>query len=643
MRKKKILFHSNHPTLATGFGTVVANIMRYLFKTGKYELCSASNGLAFDAEETKKLPWKCRGTAPSIEDQQQINSIQDHGQRENESRKANYGDRGIDRIVKEFLPDVTWHAEDVWGVDFLANKPWWNKVNPIIHTTLDSTPILNSAIDLAPKASNYFVWATFAEREMKNLGYDHVKTLHGPLESKCFYKFSEEKRKKLREKFNIQDDEEVIGFTFRSQLRKSIPNLLEGFKIFKQENPATKAKLLLHTSREEGWDIDKLIHEYGIDNNEILNTHLCRKCKQYDIKPWTGNGGKCRFCGEENSVFTPNISSGVDREQLSEIYNLMTIYCHPHTSGGQEAPIQEAKFCELITLVTNYSSGEDACCEGSGGIALEWNPYKEGCSQFTKANTSPQSIAREIANVCKMPKDERDEMGKLSRKYAIDNYSIESVGKKIEEIIDNLPFVDWKDEDFLPVSKNPSHVPPNNLSPTEFAINLLTNMMNERVDANTSHVKNWATHLKKSKDYQGVYNHFVNLAHQFNAGLSNKPVDLAELLDKDDEDRRICVVMPESAGDLIVVNSLLKQFKALYPEYNLYFFTKPEFFELIEGHESVHKVLAWSPVFENILFMEGNGSHKGYFIAAFYPHAQTQRFMSMHHNTLEYKTEWLNQ
>lgn len=621
---------------------MTANIMRYLFRTGKYELFSASNGLSYDAEETKKLPWVCRGTAPSPEDQRQIASIQDHGQREAESRRANYGDRGIDKIIKELKPDIYWGAEDVWGVDFLSAKPWWNKINPVVHITLDSTPILQSAIDLASKTPNYFVWASFAEREMKKLGFDHVKTLHGPIEGECFRKLPKEERTKLKKKYNVSEEEEIIGFVFRSQLRKSVPNLLEGFKIFREENPNIKAKLLLHTSRDEGWRINDLIQEYGINNDEVLNTHYCRHCKEYDIKPWTGNGIKCRFCGTENSVFTPNITSGVDREQLAEIYNLMTIYCHPHTSGGQEGPLQEAKFCELITLTTNYSSGEDACCDGSGGIPLEWNAYKEGCSQFTKANTCPISIAREIANVCKMSSEDRDLMGKEARKYVVKNYSIEAIGKKIEEIIDSLPFIKWKDSDFEPEPKNPTHIPPQGLSPEDFMLDVFSNIMGENFDKNNTHVKFWTDHLVKSQDYNGVLKHFQNLAAQHNAQQQNKPVELTDLLDKDDEGKRAAIVMPESAGDLILINSLLKKFKALYPEYNLYFFTKPEFFDLVEHREEVHKVLAYSPQIDDMFALTGRWKHRGAFELAFFPHSISQKTMSYQNGPHECRAEWLN-
>ena len=60
---------------------------------------------------------------------------------------------------------------------------------------------------------------------------------------------------------------------------------------------------------------------------------------------------------------TTSVGGGVS-EAVKQIYNLMDVYCHPFTSGGQEIPIQEAKLTELVTLVTNYSCGEEQCEEG---------------------------------------------------------------------------------------------------------------------------------------------------------------------------------------------------------------------------------------------------------------------------------------
>ena len=125
----------------------------------------------------------------------------------------------------------------------------------------------------------------------------------------------------------------------------------------------------------------------------------------------------------------------------------MDVYCHPFTSGGQELPIQEAKLTELITLVTNYSCGEDSCCPESGGIPLEWSEYREPGTQFIKASTLPSSISSSLERVYKMPPERRAKQGKKSRQYILDHYDSKVIGKKLESIFDKMPSIDW-DFDF---------------------------------------------------------------------------------------------------------------------------------------------------------------------------------------------------
>jgi glycosyltransferase involved in cell wall biosynthesis len=188
---------------------------------------------------------------------------------------------------------------------------------------------------------------------------------------------------------------------FRNQLRKSVPNLLDGFKIFTQNNPDAKAKLLLHTHWSEGWDILKLLKEKNIERTDILTTYFCSSCNRYDIKPFEGQKIKCKFCNQNNSSETTNVKNGVDERQLNEIYNLMDVYCHPFTSGGQELPIQEAKLTELVTLVTNYSCGEDCCTDESGGLPLDWTEYREPGTQFIKAKLKKSTKCPKKKNVAK--------------------------------------------------------------------------------------------------------------------------------------------------------------------------------------------------------------------------------------------------
>ncbi|HAB26954.1 MAG TPA: hypothetical protein DCE27_03720, partial [Xanthomarina gelatinilytica] len=139
----------------------------------------------------------------------------------------------------------------------------------------------------------------------------------------------------LRSKYNIHPNDFIIGFVFRNQLRKSVPNLLEGYKLFLDKNPDSRAKLLFHTSWGEGWDIPRLLKEKGIDSNNVLTTYYCKSCTEFEIKKFTQHKEDCRFCGAEKTQETTNVKHGVSEEQLNLIYNLMDTYCHPFTSGGQ--------------------------------------------------------------------------------------------------------------------------------------------------------------------------------------------------------------------------------------------------------------------------------------------------------------------
>ena len=102
----------------------------------------------------------------------------------------------------------------------------------------------------------------------------------------------------------------------------------------------------------------------------------------------------------EKFLETVSVGKGVTESQLNEVYNLMDVYCHPFTSGGQEIPIQEAKLTELITLVTNYSCGEEMCEPEANSLALEWDEYRK--SEPTLKKLTHESISKKLEEVYKM-------------------------------------------------------------------------------------------------------------------------------------------------------------------------------------------------------------------------------------------------
>ena len=401
MRKKIVLFHSDFALVKTGFGRVMKTLLSHLYKTKKYEIHHVCCGIVQGAQELKATPWKSYGAISSDPNKQ--NQISNDPAL---SRIAGYGGQTIDDYVKSIKPDIYIGVQDFWGVDFSIDKNWFKNITSCIWTTLDSLPILPSAVKRAKDIKNYWVWSNFAEKALHLLGNKHVKTMHGPIESDCFHRLKDEERQSLRKANNIPEDSIVIGFVFRNQLRKSVPNLMEGYKIWKDRHPEIKnTYLLLHTSFSEGWNIKSQAEQCGINTKEILTTYICQKCHKYEVKTFddresifekdeAGNfklnkhgeriettlvaeGKDCRLCNTKNAQRTTSVGLGVTEKQLNQIYNLMDVYVHPFTSGGQEIPIQEAKLTELITLVTNYSCGEECCEEAAFSLPLEWDKYLE--------------------------------------------------------------------------------------------------------------------------------------------------------------------------------------------------------------------------------------------------------------------------
>ena len=624
-KKLKILFHSNFSRAYTGFGKNAKNVLSYLYKTGKYEIIEAANGHMKDSVAVSKMPWECIGTLPN--DPAKIESINKDPAL---ARQAAYGAETIDDLIKDIKPDIYIGAEDVWGFNGFWNKKWWNKIHSAIWTTLDSEPILPLAVEAAPKIKNYFVWASFAEREMHKLGHKHVKTLRGSIDTDFFFRTIDSYRSNLRQRFGIEEDTFIIGFVFRNQLRKSVPNLLEGYKIFCQENPRVKAKLLLHTSWSEGWDILRLLKEKGIHHSNVLTTYYCSACKSYHVKSFSGEEQPCPYCKSEKTFSTTGVKNGVSENQLNEVYNLMDVYCHPFTSGGQEIPIQEAKLTELITLVTNYSCGEDNCTPESGGLELEWNEYREPGTQFIKASTCPKSIYDKLKQVYEMNEDDRLSIGSQARQWVIDNFSVEVIGKRLEEIIDDMPFIE--DFDFTIKDLNEEHEFKNNLPNEEFILDLYENILFDSVDKNSSGFKIWLSKLEnREADKKTIYDHFINTAKKTNLKRKSRK-DFGSLFSEEDEGRRVAIVIPRSSTDVLLINSLIKKLKHKHKKHNIYVFTESSNFQYIEDNPDVHQCLQYAENIDSPRLLEGAGENKGFFEFAYFPHTTTQKFPCYIHN-----------
>jgi hypothetical protein len=146
MKKIKVLYQSDFSLAKTGFGRAARALLTFLYKTNKYEIVHYACGIPDGHPELNKTPWKTIGALPSSQKEiEQINKDP------NLARAASYGAYRIDEVINEEKPDVYIAVQDIWGVDFAIEKKWFNKINSVIWTTLDSLPILPTEVEKAKR------------------------------------------------------------------------------------------------------------------------------------------------------------------------------------------------------------------------------------------------------------------------------------------------------------------------------------------------------------------------------------------------------------------------------------------------------------------------------------------------------------
>jgi glycosyltransferase involved in cell wall biosynthesis len=681
--KKVVLFHSDYCGAPTGFGGFMREIMTYLYKTGKYEIVLYSCGSHWDNNEYTKWPWKVYGSIPNDEREIQswLSRFPEH-ERQVRARDMQYGSLNIDRVIQEVKPDVYIGNQDFWGLSYCLDKKWWNKIPCVLNWTADSIPILEEAQEKAHLIKHHRVWADFAVKAYKQLAIDEavkfkqfeekilsaqypspehkegalkhaalvkkrcqekieafnrVELLRGTVDTKTFRRLDNDEKLSLRAKLNLNKDDFYLGFLSRNQLRKLIPNLLEGYKAFKEQNPNIKnTKLLLFTHWGEGWNIPRLLNELNISNDEVLACYKCRKTGDFFVMPFIGQDIDNPRIQDKKTLVTVNLGDSLTTEQVNQWYNLLDGFILPITSGGQERALQEAKMCELITITNPYSCGEDNCVPEAQSILLEQSFNREFGSQFIKASPLPQSIADSIKYLYELVNNQPEkavEMGKKARQWVLDNFSIEVIGKKYEELIDSMPIHDWDFNMDFEV-KDPNSQIPNNQDDKEWLKLMYKNILKMDVDDFDSGLTYWCEELKKGGTRQKIEEYFRGVAIQENQ--KNIQVKLEDLLDNSGR-KRVGVVMPESAGDVFLCTSLLKSLRNRYPksDWALHFITKPEFFEILDLNRDIDKLVPYSQEFDNLILMEGSGNHNGYFNVLYPLHFGTQRILSWLHNGVD--------
>ena len=632
MRKKRILFLSDYAGAFTGFGKQCKFLLTYLYGTGKYEILNAAQGSQKQGRHTEKFPWKTIGVLPV-----DPAKIQKLNQDPNMARMASYGNLELNSIVKEFKPDIVFSVNDTWGSQFVTELPFFKKIPTVCWNTFDSLPLLSDTINKANKIKHYWTWSDFARKELHKNGHTHVKNQYPLVNTKNFYKLPNQKISEIKHRFGLPQDSFIIGFVFRNQLRKLINTQIEAYAMFRKANPEVKnTYLYTHTHYGEGWDIRKLCKQYSVDPKEVLCTYICKETLQYFISPFQGQDIENPVT-KNKSLVTTNVNLGVSDEQLNEIYNIFSLYSHPATSGACELPCVEAALTEKIITTAPYSFGEDIIELNKGSIAMKFNFYTEHGTQFLKSQPSPHDISRIFKKVYEMKPQLKLQMEKDSRTWALDNYSIEVNGKKIENFIDEIPLLSDEDFDFTELTKNnpnPDAVItdyPNNLKWVKSLYKLILD--NEVTDQDEG-VTHWLQKLQQNVPKDQIVNYFRHVAKQELEKNNTKKVELKDLFSKYPNHKKVLIVQPDSITSIFLLTALFESIRDRYPEdkYKIYVATDPDYQDLIFGNPFIDEWIPYNKVMDSAILIEGALGNDRICDIVYNPRASTQLPLSYTHN-----------
>lgn len=637
--KHRILLQTNPTWVKTGLSENAKTLLKYLYKTGKYDLGHYCTQATSSVDPRLKLtPWKSYGCIPP--DQRVINEINSDPGKQHD---AMYGSYNIDNVVKDFKPTIWIGSDDIWSFPSHAygNKPWFKQINSIMHITVDSVPVLEQAYEQARLTKHFFTWAKFAMNEMHRVDpqYAHVNQIYGATDITKFSPITDAERTELRKRFNITPETVVFLFVGRNQLRKQFVSCLEAFAKFKKDHPQAQAKLHFHTAFHEqgqGWNIPKMAQYYGVNMNDVLATYSCKTCGQWHVAPFIGEDINCPYCGSQKSMITVTILNGVPDDQMRYIYGISDACISAFSSGGQEYHNSQSLLCGKPLACTNYSCGEDFC---SNDIIypLGYESYHEPGNNFIKSTTNKKDIKTFMVKVWKSSHRDLVEWGEKGREWATKTFSIEAIGAQWERLFDAIPRPDWSTITLTQELKNEKFPFPEVEDENKFIHALYKEILKMNEPEQGSGFLSWKEQLKRGVSRRNIYDYFIGEARKENEKVAPQTQDFWSFIDKTTGRKRLLYIIKESLGDCLISTQLFKSAREQYPDHDIYVATKLGNFEMFLGNPYIYRLIPYVDAMEQEMVMIGAGQSEGYFDVYMHPGIPTQRqldYLSM--NSIAY-------
>jgi glycosyltransferase involved in cell wall biosynthesis len=482
-----------------------------------------------------------------------------------------FGEYKFNHVVADFKPDIVIDIRDWWMLEYQERsvfRPWYKW---IIMPTVDAEPQAEEWVktyenaDMVLAYSDYGIHALRRQSALMPNGRRRMrifpKAMRPGVDLETFVPMD---KNEVREHWNLNKDNPVIGTVMRNQSRKLYPDLIDAFALMKEkykgEPLVDKSVLLIHSSWPDNlhsYDYPRHImrletmdwmpyYSKGI-RGSVLQSVFCHSCQESSVTFAMNLWGKtiqdgriklpCPHCGAVDAS-PPMTGRGFSREDLAKLYNLMDLYVQCSICEGDGMPIQEAKACGIPTLVTDYTamrekgrypdyshfeeSGfteDNYTCPNGGEVIDVGRYYYEPETNCKRAHPDVEDLADKMRYLITNP-DHIKSMGTEARGCAEENYDWDTLWKQWEYILDNVKIKDRSDTWDSPVVEHEDVKPidvPEGLTDEQYVEWLYLNVLKyPAVDPEGA--KTWVQHLGLGIPREQLMQQFVAIGNQQSDG-----------------------------------------------------------------------------------------------------------------------------
>ena len=346
MMNVRILWLSDSPLLATGFGRVTREVVSRLARVSGMEV--ACLGIGYDG-------W------PSDRARFPVTLYPSGG--------GSHGQDTFERVVQEFKPDVVITLAELWMIDWLPSHPCRPRFKWIAYVPLDAAPFYRPWESLLRDMDEVVAMSGFGRRVLQTgVPSRRIHRIYHGVDPAIFRPLPERAELKNHERFRGKF---VIGCVARNQPRKNIPALVQAFA--KLSKDIENLHLYLHMNPcDVGYDLVTLLRRHRLE-------------------------GKADVSSPDLSL-----SQALGDEQLNRLYNLFDLMALPTMGEGFGLPIIESLAAGVPVVATDCSACSELVRE-RGALVRPATTLTMGTNLIEQAIIDVDDLAAQIEGLVRDP------------------------------------------------------------------------------------------------------------------------------------------------------------------------------------------------------------------------------------------------